>query len=301
MKILITGGTVFASRYASEYFVKKGNDVSVLNRGSRPQPDGVKHICADRRAQGDTLKYHSFDAVVDVTAYNSEDIAFLLDGLGDFGTYVMVSSSAVYPETLALPFREDMKCGENKIWGAYGTDKLAAEKLLIERVPQAYIIRPPYLCGKMNNLYREAFAFDCAERSLPFFLPRDGKLKLQFFDIEDMCRFIEILITDKPERHIFNVGNKDTVTAEEWVNICYSTVNKRAEFRYVREEVFARKYFPFYDYEYRLDVTNMLDLMPTTKTLTESLVQSYQWYVSNKDKVIKRDYYGFITRELMQR
>ena len=56
MKILITGGTVFASRYTAEYFARKGHEVFVLNRGSRPQPEGVTHICADRHSLGDTAQ-----------------------------------------------------------------------------------------------------------------------------------------------------------------------------------------------------------------------------------------------------
>lgn len=37
MKILITGGTTFISKYVAEYFVSKGGEVYVLNRGSRSQ------------------------------------------------------------------------------------------------------------------------------------------------------------------------------------------------------------------------------------------------------------------------
>ena len=47
-KILITGGTVFVSRYAAQYFVDKGYEVYVVNRNSRPQVPGVKLIEADR-------------------------------------------------------------------------------------------------------------------------------------------------------------------------------------------------------------------------------------------------------------
>ena len=32
MKILITGGTTFVSRYAAEHFVSKGEEVFVLNQ-----------------------------------------------------------------------------------------------------------------------------------------------------------------------------------------------------------------------------------------------------------------------------
>ena len=64
----------------------------------------------------------------------------------------------------------------------------------------------------MNNLYRQAFVFDCAGNDMPFACQKDGKMPLQFFDIEDMCKFIEIIIDKKPEQHIiFNVGNHQTV------------------------------------------------------------------------------------------
>ena len=56
MKILVTGGTVFASRYTAEYFVRKGNEVYVLNRNSKPQSEGVKLINCDRHNLGDSLK-----------------------------------------------------------------------------------------------------------------------------------------------------------------------------------------------------------------------------------------------------
>ena len=162
MKILVTGGTVFASRFTAEYFVKKGHDVYVLNRNSRPQSDSVNLINCDRHNLGDTLKSYIFDLIIDVTAYNKNDIDDLINGLGKFENYVMISSSAVYPETLSQPFKEIYPTGENNHWGDYGTNKIAAEQVLLEKVPNAYILRPPYLYGAMNNLYREAFVFECA-------------------------------------------------------------------------------------------------------------------------------------------
>lgn len=79
----------------------------------------------------------------------------------------------------------------------------------MERNPKAYILRPPYLYGPMNNVYREAFVFDCALENRKFYLPQEGGMKLQFFHVEDLCRFIDILVEKQPEQHIFNVGNKE--------------------------------------------------------------------------------------------
>ena len=88
-----------------------------------------------------------FDVVID-TAYNSDDINKLLDALGNYKDYILVSSSAVYPEYATQPFNESTVLGENKYWGKYGTDKIDAEKALLRRSPNAYILRPPYLYGR---------------------------------------------------------------------------------------------------------------------------------------------------------
>lgn len=297
MKILVTGGTVFASRFTAEYFARR-HEVFVLNRGNRPQSEGVTLIKADRHAPGDTLKGYSFDAVIDVCAYNEADVRELLDGLGEFGCYVMVSSSAVYPETLPQPFNERQEIGANSIWGDYGVNKIAAEKALLERVPDAYVIRPPYLYGKMNNLYREAFVFECAEKSLPFYVPKDGGLPLQFFDIEDMCRFIGILLDKRPEQRIFNVGNPERVTVNGWVKRCYGVLGKRPVCVYVDGNIPQRSYFPFYDYDYKLDVSAMLELMPEVKPLEEGLRQSYEWFSENRELIARKPLLEFIGNNL---
>lgn len=297
MKILITGGTVFASRYTAEYFAKK-HEVYVLNRGTRPQPEGVTLIKADRHALGDVLKSYKFDAVLDICAYNGKDVSRLIDALGEFGTYILISSSAVYPETMAQPFREDQMLGTNTIWGKYGTDKIAAENTLLDLVSDAYILRPPYLYGKMNNLYREAFVFDCAERDMPFYVPKDGKMPLQFFDIEDMCRFMEIILEKKPDKRIFNVGNAEIVDILEWVTECYAVLGRKPEFRFVTEDIEQRDYFPFYDYGYRLKVDAMRELMPETKPLSKGLEESYEWYAGNRDQVRVKPLLEYISDNL---
>lgn len=294
MKILVTGGTVFASRYTAEYFSAKGNEVYVLNRGRQPQSEKVHHICADRYSLGDSLKQYSFDAVLDVTSYNEDDVRTLSEALGDYDSYIFVSSSAVYPETLTQPFREDMECGANSIWGAYGTNKLAAEKWLCEHVPQAYILRPPYLYGTMNNLYRESFVFECAESGNPFYVPKNGEMLLQFFHIDDLCRFMEILLNEKPQQHVFNVGNKELVSVEKWVRMCYNVLGKDPELRYVSADIPQRSYFPFYDYEYELDVTMMSNLMPDVVPIEEGLSGSYNWYRNNRDLIIRKPLLKYI-------
>ena len=296
--ILVTGGTTFVSRYVAEYFVSKGNKVFVLNRNTKPQSMGVTLIEADRKNLGDALNGYSFDVILDVTAYNENDINALLNATSSFENYIMISSSAVYPEYIPQPFKENSEIGENKIWGKYGTDKVKAEKTLLSRVPNAYILRPPYLYGPMNNVYREAFVFDCALQKRQFYIPENSEMQLQFLHIDDLCRFIDIVIEQKPMQHIFNVGNKNTVTVKEWSKLCYNVANENMQLKQAPKEIEQRKYFPFYNYEYYLDVSSQYKLMPETKDLENGLKESFEWYIKNKDKVIKKPFIEFIDSAL---
>lgn len=293
-KILITGGTVFVSKYAATWFSGQGYEVFVLNRGNHEQVPGVNVIKADRHQLGETLKNYHFDAVLDITAYNETDIKDLLDGLGSFDDYIFISSSAVYPETLEQPFKEEQEIGENKIWGAYGSDKAKAEKYLQSRVPGSYILRPPYLYGPMQNLYREPFVFECADKKRKFYIPKDGKMPLQFFHVEDLCRIMEIIIEKHPLFHVINVGNTEIIDINQYVELCYQAAGAKLEKVFVTNHPQQRDYFSFYEYSYQLEVEKQNQLIPKQKDLLEGLKESYCWYSMNKGSVVRKDYISFI-------
>ncbi len=297
-KLLVTGGTVFVSRYIAEYYVAKGYDVYVLNRNTKEQSQGVNLIQADRHHLGETLRDFQFDVVID-TAYNSHDVETLLNALGSYNDYILISSSAVYPETSLQPFTESTPLAINKFWGKYGTDKIQAEAALLKRNPNAYIVRPPYLYGPMNNVYRESFVFDCALSNRKFYLPKDGEMKLQFFYIRDLCRFIDILLKTKPSQHIFNVGNKEAISVREWVALCYKVAGSEVKFANVYADIEQRNYFSFYDYEYYLDVSKQYSLMPNTTPLLEGLQESFNWYKSNSEKVTKKPFLDYIDNNML--
>ena len=311
-KILITGGTTFVSKYTASYFVQRGYEVYVLNRGNKEQVPGVHLLKCDRHDSQKLQKLlspYSFDAVLDITSYKDSDINDFVPALGNFRKYIMVSSSAVYPETEKQPFVETARIGENKFWHTYGTDKIAAEKALLNLEPEAYIVRPPYLYGPMNNVYREAFVFDCAMKGRSFYLPKDGSLKLHFFMVEDLCRFFESILNDKNDERtnsdterIFNVGNEDCISIRDWVSLCYAACGKVPEFIEVHSESDFRKFFPFYDYEYKLDVSRQKKLLPSTMPLEEEIRIAFDWYKNkaHQKEVNKKPYFDFIDNELLE-
>lgn len=299
MKILVSGGTTFVSKFTAEYFLKRNNEVYVINRNSRAQLDGVHLINCDRMNLKNLLKDKHFDLIIDVTAYNEAHIESLLNSGVTFDDYIFISSSAVYPETNSQPFTEEQTCGKNSVWGDYGVNKLMAENYLLEHCTNAYILRPPYFYGIYENLYREAFPFDCAEKGRKFYIPQNGDMKLQFYNVSDLCKFIELIIKKKPDNHIYNVGNSDIITVKEWVKLCYKAVGKIPEFVEVDKSVQQRDYFCFYDYEYILDVKKQNELMPTTIPLEVGLKEEYEWYKNNYNSVYNRKpYIEFIDKNL---
>ncbi len=297
--ILITGGTVFVSRYMAEYFVARGWRVFVLNRNTRVQSPGTELIEADRHHLGERLRPYAFDAVID-TAYTAADVDTLMDALGSFGAYVLISSSAVYPESTPQPFTEDARLGENRYWGQYGLDKIAAEQAARRRCPDAYILRPPYLYGPMNNVYREAFVFDCALQGRPFYLPGSGDMPLQFLHVEDLCRFAELLLDKRPQGHVYNIGNRETLSIRQWAEMCYAAAGKVPTWKNVAAEVEQRCYFCFCNYAYQLDVSRQHALMPEEKDMKQGLREALTWYLAHDDQVQKRPYLAYIDTNLVK-
>lgn len=253
---------------------------------------------ADRHHLSSGLKNYHFDVIFDMTAYSADDVEKLLDAVNDFGDYILLSSSAVYPEYCSQPFNESTQLGENQFWGKYGTGKIDAEQALLKRKPDAYIIRPPYLYGSMNNVYREAFVFECALNDREFYLPKNGEMKLQFFHIDDLCRFMDIILEQKPDEHLFNVGNRETVSVREWVGLCYKAAGKVPEFVSVAQEIEQRNYFSFYDYEYRLDVSRQEKYMPVVKRLEDGIKESFAWYLHHADMVNRKPFIEYIDANL---
>ena len=122
--------------------------------------------------------------------------------------------------------------------------------------------------------------------------------KLQFFHINDLCRFIDIILDKKPSQHIFNVGNKEAVSIRDWVEMCYHVVGKEASFVNVYDDIEQRNYFSFYNYEYYLDVSMQYELMPDTKPMEQGLKEAFIWYKDNMDKVMKKPLLAYIDANL---
>jgi len=153
-KILFIGGTGRISWWCVDGAIRKGFDVTVLNRGQtgmRPLPEGARFLKGNAREPEtvrEAVKGLEFDAVVDFVAYTAEDVAFDLDLFrGRTGQYLFISSASAYQTPPArLPILESTPL-HNPVW-AYSQNKIKAEDRLVrayreENYPVT-IVRPSH-------------------------------------------------------------------------------------------------------------------------------------------------------------
>ena len=146
MDVLIVGGTRFVGYQLVWKLVAGGNRVTLLNRGTHPDPFGgrVDRVRADRSSPAGlaALGKRSFDACVDFAVYNGDDARRTVSALaGRVGHYVMISTGQVYLVLQDRPklaresdydgplMPEPADPAEKSEWD-YGVGKRAAEDVL---------------------------------------------------------------------------------------------------------------------------------------------------------------------------
>lgn len=306
MKVLVFGGTRFVSQYIVKRLIENGNEVITINRGTIKgiHGDKVKELYADRHNISElksVLKEIEADYIIDVSGYTLFDVRNSYETVKEMNIkgYIFISSSAVYQESETLPIKEDFPKGENKFWGTYGTDKLEAENYLREKHKEsrfpAVILRPPYIYGECNNVYRESYIFDRLKEGKAIVIPNKGKTLIQFIHIEDLYKTIEKIIEMEIVGEIFNVGNSEGITIKGWVEKCMIAFGKKTEIielDYERYGYNVRDFFPFYDYQYYLNVSEISKIYQSAISLEEGLRRSLKWYIENEEKVDKRNHYS---------
>jgi len=158
LSVLFIGGTGVISSESSWLAVRRGVELTVLNRGStgpRPLPPGATVLHGDARDPASVraaLGDREFDAVVNWVAYTPQHVQADIDLFrGRAGQYVFISSASAYqkppsrqPVTESTPLR-------NPYW-QYSRDKIACEVLLTEAYRHsgfpATIVRPSHTYDK---------------------------------------------------------------------------------------------------------------------------------------------------------
>ncbi len=249
MQILVMGGTRFIGVYLTRLLRLAGHEVTLLNRGNRPAPEGVEVVRCDRKSP-DTLKAalsnRAFDVIYDNNGRELSDTQPLVELFG--GTvkqFIYVSSAGVYLKSDQMPHIEGDPVDPNsRHKGKHHTE----DYLMRQGVPFTSI-RPVYIYGPKNYNPVEKWFFDRLSHDRPLLIPGDGKAITQLGHCEDLARaMVAVLGNPKAIGQIYNISGNRYVTFDGLAHACADAMGKAApDIRHYDPKQFdfgKRKAFP---------------------------------------------------------
>ncbi len=305
MKILIIGGTYFLGRAVVEKLTeekeKAGSkyenaEICLLNRGSRPAPEGVTGIRAERHDQkaleGCEAYGRDFDLIVDLCAYEEGDIASLIEGLKvSFEQYIFISTCDVYTHFSGEPQDEEAKLEERLFPGQEGDYirgkvMLEAELVKVCREKNAHYtsIRPSLIYGPGNYAPREGIYFNWIDKADQILQPFDATGSFQPVYVEDVAQAVLLTGSEKEAYdRAFNVCGSEIHTYASFAKCLKDAVDKKFECVYMTVEEIEKKRiplpFPLTAEESMLYVgERIINLGLSYTGLTEGLRKSYEAY-----------------------
>ncbi len=222
MRILTLGGNGFIGRAVIADALEHGAEVASFSRGKSGTdlPPEVTQLVGDRDTGDYTaLRTGEWDAVVDLSGYQTKQVGEAMDVLGDrIGRYVFVSSHAVYIRDLPpgtdenAARREPLRAADVLTNDTYGPCKVACEDDVIARYgDRATIVRPGRVTGPGDTASTILYWVRRGARGGRVALPTRPEQPLQLTDSRDLGRLMVQLITDDRSGAFNAVGPFSTI------------------------------------------------------------------------------------------
>ncbi|GAA1949793.1 NAD-dependent epimerase/dehydratase family protein [Kitasatospora viridis] len=197
MRLLVLGGTEFVGRAFAEEAVARGWEVTLLNRGNHPAPEGVRSLWGHRLAFDGlrALDEGDWDIAVDTWSGAPAAVRAAARRLaGRVGHYLYVSSRSVYafPTVDGLNELAAVEDGDPGSTDAtpYGAAKrggeLAAQEVFGER---ALLARAGLVLGPHENVGRLPWWLNHIARGGRVLAPGPRELPIQYLDARDLARW----------------------------------------------------------------------------------------------------------------
>lgn len=202
LRILILGGTGFIGPFQVRYALSRGHSVTLFNRG-RSNPGmfpEVETLIGDRNGQLDSLRGHTWDAVIDNSRSNPDWVRLSAEFLRDsVDRYFYVSSRSAYSDLSSVPMTSDAPTFTYETAGVEpGSENLpyGLAKALSEREAQrvfgdrANIVRPGLIIGPRDETDRFTYWPVRIHRGGEVLAPGDGSDTVQIIDVRDLTEWM---------------------------------------------------------------------------------------------------------------
>ncbi|MFD4657542.1 NAD-dependent epimerase/dehydratase family protein [Kitasatospora sp. NPDC058444] len=247
MRLLLLGGTKFVGRVVAEEALARGWEVTALNRGTQPAPEGVEVLKGDRIAEGGlaALATGEWDSVVDTWSWAPaavRDSARLLDGR--VGHYAYISSASVYawPKAPGADESAEVVAGDPDEAGevGYAENKRGAELALeAEFGGSALLVRSGLILGPHEDIGRLPWWLNRIARGGPVLAPGPRDTPLQFIDVRDLASWTLNATAARLSGAYNVVGPTGHATTGSLLEACVRATGSDAELRWTDPERIA--------------------------------------------------------------
>lgn len=310
MEILVIGGTRFFGAILVSRLLDAGHEVTILSRGrQRPSFWGrVRHLEADRRQSKDLerlraeLAFTYFDIVVDNIAADGQDVAAMLEILGNrIGHYILTTTGRVYGDLDHLGLLSEEEADLHAVPSGYipGSDpsldyavgKRQAESVLWEGCPLCpfTIIRPAPVEGPGDPTGRNWFWLQRVSDGGPVLLPR-GQFTPLFRHVfaDDVAKAIALCLgNDHAFGRAYNIAGEEILTLFDYIQLLSAVLGcgvqtVEASYELIREQPGLKEYRAEYDDRRVLDISRIkaeMGFVPTP--ICRWLEATIRWYGEN--------------------
>ncbi|MBO1415836.1 NAD-dependent epimerase/dehydratase family protein [Streptomyces sp. FH025] len=298
MRLLVLGGTKFVGRLLAEEALARGWEVTALNRGTQPAPEGVRVLVGDRTAEGGlaALATGEWDAVVDTWSWAPaavRDSARLLNGR--VGHYAYVSSRSVYDHPVhagadetapVVPSSPDLT-GEVP----YAEAKRGAELALeAEFGGGALLARAGLVLGPYEDIGRLPWWLNRIACGGPVLAPGPRDLPLQYIDGRDLAAWTLDAVAARLGGPYNVVSPAGHTTMGELLAACVRATGADAELRWTdAERILAAGVQPWtelpvwlppgelYDFLHGASVARAVDAGLRCRPVAETVGDTWAW------------------------
>ncbi len=255
MKVLLIGGTGVLSTAVANEAVKQGIDVSMVNRGRRPLPDGVQLLKSDKDDYDNIARLiggNRYDAVIDFLCYTDAQVTKSFSFYKQYTQqYFFISSCAVY-DTRTEGVKTEDAPKVLPIW-KYSVDKWASEEHLYALAAESgvnyTVVRPGVTYDDTRIPYGimppYGFHWTLVERikhGKPVIRWNKGENRSSMMRVEDFAVGVVGLIGNpQAYNEAFNVCGDEAPSYNDVISVIEDWLGKKAVMIDVTPEFYAKQ------------------------------------------------------------
>ena len=254
MKALFIGGTGTISTDVVALALARGWEITLLNRGTKKMPAGVRSIIADiqdEKAVADAIAADHFDVVAQFIGYTAADVERDIRLFRQkTKQYIYISSASAYQKPSADHRITESTPLTNPYW-QYSRHKIAAEEVLMEAYRMegfpVTIVRPSHTYNgtkALVNLHGNNGNWQVLQRILdgkPVIIPGDGSSLWTLTHSKDFAKgYVGLMANPHAIGHAFHITSDESMTWNQIYEVIADALGKPLNALYVASQFLAR-------------------------------------------------------------